>query len=87
MAASIMQGIVIGLGAGTLQSTGTCYDHVEIAQIGGSLQRLRDVLVPEHLEHDIVPGAIGEFHCRAAEPGGSPANEIVDFRRADRPAA
>jgi hypothetical protein len=86
MAVSIVQGIVTNLGPATSQPAGTRYDHVEIAEPGGRVWRLRDVLVPRHLRRDIALWAIGEFHCREAELGASPAYEIIDFRRADRPA-
>jgi hypothetical protein len=86
MAVSIVQGIVTGLGAATPHSAGTCYDYLELTEPGGRVRQLRDVLVPGRLQHAVAPGAIGEFHCRAAEPGASAANEIIDFRRADRPA-
>jgi hypothetical protein len=86
MTVSIVQGIVTSLGAATLHSAGTRYDYVEIAEPSGRVRRLRDVLVPERLQHDVAPGAIGDFHYREAGPGISPTYEIIDFHRADRPA-
>jgi len=77
----VLKGIVTAAGAATLQPDGTHYDYLEIAQAGGDVRRLCDVLVRAGL--DIGPCAIGEFRCRTAEPGASPANEILAFRRAD----
>ncbi len=87
MPVSVVKGIVTDLGAATLQPGGTRYDYLEIAQEGGRVCRLCDVFVPAHLQHDIALHAIGEFRCRIAEPGVSPANEILDFRRANGTAA
>jgi hypothetical protein len=39
--------------------------------------------MPAGLARDVGPGAIGEFRCRTAEPGVSPANKTLAFRRAD----
>ncbi len=49
----------------------------------GHVRRLHDVFVPAALQSDVGLCAIGEFRCREAEPGVSPATEILDFRRAD----
>ncbi len=83
MSVFILKGIVTSVGIATLQGGGTRYDCLEIAGEGGRACRLYDVLVPGRLQADIVQYAIGEFRCRKAEPGVSPANEILDFRRAD----
>jgi hypothetical protein len=83
MAEFILKGIVTEAGIATLQRSGTYYDYLEIAQKGGNVCRLHNVFVPASLQADIGPYAIGEFRCRKAEPGVSPAHEILDFRRAD----
>lgn len=83
MADFVVNGIVKEAGTATVHPEGTRYDYLEIAQVGGNVRRLYDVFVPALLQADIGPCAMGEFRCRKAEPGMSPANEIFGFRRAD----
>ncbi len=79
----VLKGIVTETGIATLHRDGTHYDYLEIAQGAGHVRRLHDVFVPAALQSDVGLCAIGEFRCREAEPGVSPATEILDFRRAD----
>lgn len=83
MAVFVVNWIVREAGIATAHPEGTRYEYLEIAQLGGNVCRLYDVFVPASLQADIGPCAMGEFHCRKAEPGVSPANEIFGFRRAD----
>lgn len=83
MAVFVVNGIVREAGIATAHPEGTRYDYLEIAQVGGKVCRLCDVLVPASLQADIGPCAMGEFRCRKAEHGVSPANDILGFRRAD----